>query len=107
MSTLRVWSMTRERLRNAYGQFLRYGELRHLTSKIRTKTQRAKTSCVGKSGRRVLSQERGTRQRFLSPPSRFRGSRSTTARLLARSDLHRSQSPAVLDHVIKNGSTLR
>jgi hypothetical protein len=22
MSTLRVWSMTRERLRNAYGQFL-------------------------------------------------------------------------------------
>ena len=29
-----------------------------MTSKIRTKTQRAKTSRAGKSGRRVLSQER-------------------------------------------------
>ena len=51
----------------------------------------------------IAGRGRGSSHRRLASGVRDR----QPARLLARSDLHRSQSPAVLDNVIKNGSTLR
>jgi hypothetical protein len=88
MSTLRVWSMTRESLRNAYGQ---YGELRHLTSKIRTKTRKEQKHLVlanqgeefsrrnagrgrGSSHRRLLDHSRTCRKVIGVPGQRFAGS---------------------------------